>query len=149
MQPSRLLDSRLADPLSALPPKVDAQQRSLALLNLYRGERLGLPAGDAVATAMAAQIPALAGQQPLTQIELGLSHPAPLWFYLLKEAELRAAGQHLGPVGGRLVAEVLVGLLAKDPAGFLRAQPTWKPTLPAQSPGTFAISDLLRTATAT
>ncbi len=147
VQPSRLLDSRLADPLSVLPPKVDAQQRSLALLNLFRGDRLGLPAGDAVAAAVAAQVPELAGQQALTQAELGLAHPAPLWFYLLKEAELRAGGQHLGPVGGRLVAEVLIGLLAKDPAGFLRAQPTWQPFLASQSPGSFSIGDLLNLAT--
>jgi len=133
-------------PLSALPPKIDAQQRSLALLNLYRGDRLGLPAGDAVAVAVAAQVPSLAAQTPLSQNELGLTHPAPLWFYVLKEAELRAGGQQLGPVGGRLVGEVLVGLLAKDPAAFLRAQPTWRPSLQSQTAGTFTAADLLRCA---
>jgi hypothetical protein len=29
-----------------------------------------------------------------------------LWFYILKEAEARGAGNQLGPVGGRIVAEV-------------------------------------------
>jgi hypothetical protein len=43
-----------------------------------------------------------------------LNGHAPLWFYVLKEAELKADGHHLGPVGGRIVAEVLIGLLAGD-----------------------------------
>ena len=146
VQPSRLIDSHIADPLATLPPKIDQQQRSLALLNLFRGDRLGLPAGDAVAAAVAAQVPEITSP-PLTADELGLTHPAPLWFYILKEAELRAGGQHLGPTGGRIVAEVLVGLLVKDPASFLRAAPSWTPTFTAAQPGTFTISDLIQAAT--
>jgi len=37
-----------------------------------------------------------------------------LWSYLLKEAEARGAGNQLGPVGGRIVAEVPLGLLRAD-----------------------------------
>src|SRR6185312_12419422 len=50
---------------------------------------------------------------------------APLWFYILKEAEhvgdgtATGKGRTLGPVGGRIVAEVLVGLLQKDPDSYL------------------------------
>ncbi len=39
-----------------------------------------------------------------------------------------AKGRTLGPVGGRIVAEVLVGLLQKDVNSYLYLQPTWKPT---------------------
>ena len=59
---------------------------------------------------------------------------APLWFYILKEAEIvgggtdNGQGRQLGPVGGRIVAEVLVGLLQKDLNSYLYLQPTWKPT---------------------
>ena len=44
---------------------------------------------------------------------------APLWFYILKEAEIVGKGRELGPVGGRIVAEVLVGLLQKDLNSYL------------------------------
>jgi len=51
----------------------------------------------------------------------------PLWFYILKEAEVRCSGKKLGPVGGRIVAEVLVGLLDGDLSSFLNVEPTWQP----------------------
>jgi hypothetical protein len=66
---------------------------------------------------------------------------APLWFYILAEAQDQwrqtAEAQQsdeqreiqptlLGPVGGRIVGEVMVGLLANDPNSFL-SDPTWKP----------------------
>lgn len=46
-------------------------------------------------------------------------------------------------VGGRLVAEVLIGLLAGDPLSYLRVEPNWQPTL-GPGPGEFAMADLLR-----
>ncbi len=58
----------------------------------------------------------------------------------------------LGPVGGRIVAEVLIGLLEGDPSGFLERQPGWRPgsdavSLPAARRGAFTLADLLRVAT--
>jgi len=54
-------------------------------------------------------------------------------------------GERLGPVGGRIVAEVLIGLLANDPQGFLRQRPAWKPEgLRAVHAGDFTLGDLLR-----
>ncbi len=146
-QASRLIDTHVADPLVSLPPRIDTERRSLALLNLFRGDRLGLPAGDAVADAVVGKTGQPAAT--LSPAELGLDHPAPLWFYVLKEAEVRAGGQHLGPVGGRIVAEVLVGLLLRDPASFLRADPAWRPTLTSRTPGEFTVADLLRLAAGT
>ena len=85
------------------------------------------------------------GMTVLTDAELALPDggPAPLWYYLLKEAELQANGEHLGEVGGRIVAEVLLGLLEKDPSSYLRNQPNWKPFLPAVTSGDFTIRDLI------
>ncbi len=54
---------------------------------------------------------------------------APLWFYVLREAQLLAGGEHLGPVGGRIVGETLLGLLRSDPQSYLTLEPTWQPTL--------------------
>ena len=63
----------------------------------------------------------------------------PLWFYILREAEyygvsknmndpgVAFGGQHLGPVGSRIVAETFIGLLAKDTGSYLNARPHFKP----------------------
>ncbi|TML21056.1 MAG: hypothetical protein E6G28_09705 [Actinobacteria bacterium] len=65
------------------------------------------------------------------------------WDYALKEAQLYGnGGQHVGPVAGRIVAEVLIGLLQSDPNGFLANSPSWQPTL--QNPGSgFRMTDFL------
>ena len=55
-----------------------------------------------------------------------------------------ADGLHLGPVGGRIVAEVIIGLLQTDPASYLTVQPGWKPTLPSRlGAGSSAMVDFL------
>jgi hypothetical protein len=52
----------------------------------------------------------------------------PLWYYILREAEVLNEGEWLGPVGGRIVAEVLIGLLFGDRFSYPRAAPAWTPT---------------------
>ena len=109
--------------------------KSLAARNLLRGSAMGLPSGQDVAAAM--------GIQPLADAELELEgRPAPLWYYVLKEAEL-GGGKRLGPVGGHIVAEVFVGLLAHDPSSWLHSRPTWKPFL-GRHGGTFTMADLIK-----
>jgi hypothetical protein len=44
----------------------------------------------------------------------GMDKSTPLWFYILKEAELMEDGLRLGPAGGRIVGEVFLGLLKAD-----------------------------------
>ena len=134
-QPARRIDTRLAEPLRKLPPAVDEARRSLGLLNMMRGRSLQLPSGQDVAAAMDTSVP---------NSKLRLKGETPLWFYLLREAEVLAGGRRLGPTGGRIVAEVLVGLLNGDPSSFLRQEPAWKPELPAAEEGTFTMVDLLR-----
>jgi hypothetical protein len=38
-------------------------------------------------------------------------------------------GEQLGPVGGRVVGEVLVGIIDADPESFRSVDPDWQPTL--------------------
>ena len=70
----------------------------------------------------------------------GWGGEAPLWFYILKEAELPPYNaERLGPVGGRIVAEVLIGLLQQDPNSYLYLDPPGNPRhrshrRPANSP---------------
>jgi hypothetical protein len=118
------------------------EHHSLASRDLQRGGALGLPSGEAVAR--------LVGVVPLTREEGGLDGwegETPLWYYVLKEAEVRSGGQHLGPVGGRIVAEVLLGLLDADPGSYRSADPGWHPTVPSAEPGRFTMADLLVFAT--
>jgi hypothetical protein len=148
-QLTRKIDTSIAKPLLKLPGSVDAANTGLPVLNLRRGKALQLPSGQAVALAI--------GATPVADLGLGrfglstehreaLEAETPLWYYVLREAERAPRnGERLGPVGGRIVAEVLVGLLAHDPNGFLRREPTWKPEgLRAVQPGHFTLGDLLR-----
>ena len=137
LQPSRLIDAKLADPLVALPVEIGGDRPSLIDRNLTRGARLALPSGQDVAAAM--------GEVPLADADLGLpgGGPSPLWHYVLREARVQAGGHHLGAVGGRIVAEVFLGVLARDPSSYLRNQPAWRPTLPSKVAGDFTMGDLI------
>jgi hypothetical protein len=79
----------------------------------------------------------------------GLLGQAPLWYYILKESEFAPiGGLHLGPVGGRIVAEVFIGILQETAGNYLHDQPDWKPTLSSARSGTFTLTDLLTFANA-
>jgi hypothetical protein len=137
-QLSRRIDANLANVLAALPPEIAGSRPSLISRNLTRGARLLLPAGQVVAAHMGAPV--------LSDGDLGLpgGGAAPLWYYILKEASvLGDDGEHLGPVGGRIVAEVILGLLESDPSSYLRNEPTWKPFLDSSEPGRFTVPDLI------
>jgi len=142
-QASRRIDTLLAPALSTLPTTVvtDGATVSLAERNLLRGAALHLPSGQDVARAM--DITPIAGTISTPTGAVAMPDPAPLWFYLLAESASSAAGVHLGPTAGRLVAEVLVGLLVADDSSYLRTDLTWRPTLGGTS-GEFTIADVLR-----
>ena len=54
----------------------------------------------------------------LRALDQDLDASTPLWYYVLKEAEVMEGGLHLGPVGGRIVGEVIIGLLLARPVFF-------------------------------
>jgi hypothetical protein len=85
------------------------------------------------------------GVTPLSADQVGLYWAAgtPLWFYILKEAQACGGGDQLGPVGGRIVAEVLIGLLRADFDSYLVVEPSWRPTLPSRGRAGFELADLL------
>lgn len=138
-QALRKIDAKLAAPLLKLPAQVIGkkefgkapERRSLATRNLLRGKRLKVPSGQAVATAM--------GETPLDNSALGLTDAgwdgeAPLWFYVLKEpGGAPISGKRLGPVGGRIVAEVMLGILDKDANSYVNHSVPWKPLKPIAS----------------
>jgi hypothetical protein len=142
------IDTSLAAPLFFLPP----DGAELARLNLRRGRALGLPSGPDVARAMSieplasAEVGRLTHIPPTTVAQLqAMLDALPLWVYVLLEARVRGNdGLNLGPVGGQIVAEVLVGLLEADPSSYLRRRPAWTPELSDRDDRDFTMPDLLR-----
>ncbi|MEM9012878.1 MAG: heme peroxidase family protein [Pseudomonadota bacterium] len=131
---TRRFDTRLAPDLGDMFNEGGVQGdvlRVLARRNLRRGYRLNLPtAQDCIAGVqerVGVELPAL-GSDVLTSGDTGvivagggLLSRTPLWFYVLKEAEAQENGLRLGPLGARLVAETLIGLIQTDPCSYWNA----------------------------
>lgn len=148
VRPNKLIDLKISTPLFDLPLGAIASgdpPTSLAQRNLLRSVTWQLPSGQSIARAM--------GVPPLSKVDLGelsgyglgLDESTPLWLYILKEAQVMTGGVHLGPVGGRIVGEVIVGLIELD-RGSYAWRPHWQPTLPGvtgRTTGEFRMIDLL------
>ena len=128
-QRSKRIDGKLVRALIALPVAVTGEckigdHRSLAVRDLQRGQGVGLPSGEAVARHM--------GVAPLTAEQIGIASvgwlgETPLWYSILREADACTGGHRLGPVGGRIVTEVLVGLIDADATSFRQSMRDWQP----------------------
>lgn len=190
VQASYKIDTSLVNPLAYLPdfsqssdhasttaegfakPKSGAIA-NLALRNLMRGQASGLASGQDVARAMGmvpipdedlmvgkATVNGLTTNLPITAYGDSFRGQAPLWFYVLAEAQYawcrRARALkgddgarntlpgHLGPVGAQLVAETFVALMDLDPDSVLHAPHAWRPDYGQDL--RFGMVDLLRTA---
>jgi hypothetical protein len=146
---NKLIDSNISTPLFNLPLATipdGAPPTSLAQRNLLRHITWSLPSGQSIAQTIG--VPPLWAESfpELQQFGHGLPSSTPLWYYILKEAELRAGGRRLHGVGARIVGEVFIGLLQLDPTSFLATNPSWRPTLPRRGgapTGDFRMIDLL------
>ena len=146
---NKLLDTKLSTPLFNLPLgaiPVRGGPTSLPQRNLLRHVTWQLPSGQSIAEAM--HLPSLSREDLSELKDLGqdLDGSTPLWYYVLKEAEVMAGGLCLGPVGGRIVGEVIIGLLQLDRHAFLSVEPQWRPTLPTRNgevTGDFRMVDFL------
>jgi hypothetical protein len=145
VRPNKRLDPRLSAPLFDLPIGAIAAgtpPTSLAERNLLRHLTWSVPSGQAIARRMGVPVLQAAQLSALSAIHPSFVRSTPLWYYVLAEAELLGQGTRLGPMGGRLVAEVFVGLLQSDSDSFLNAESTFVPSLGA-TPGDFRMVDLL------
>lgn len=132
VQRNKKIDTKLSSPLFNLPlptiPGTDGPT-SLAQRNLLRHMTWKLPSGQNIAQEMGVTPLGAPSFLELVPLGQGFQGSTPLWYYILKEAELLADGLTLGPVGGRIVGEVIIGILQTDPASFVNVQPGWLPTL--------------------
>jgi Animal haem peroxidase len=150
VKPNKLIDARISTPLFLLPVGTIAgfqpgQPISLPQRNLLRGVTWSLPSGQKIAREI--------GADPLDRFELpqfprdfNLNRSTPLWPYCLQEGFVREGGRTLGPVGGTIVGEVIIGLLQLDSRSYLSADPGWRPTLPQRDgkvTGEFRMVDFL------
>jgi hypothetical protein len=148
---ARKIDSVLANGLESLPGLTGMMQM-LAQRNLRRGLALGLPSGQAVAKFFG--VPALTSAQlkqglPANEAAILdeqnglLLKRTPLWYYTLREAMVLHAGERLGPVGGRIVAETFVRILKRDATSYLNLPGGFSPSLPSATAGEFTFADLV------
>ncbi|MBL8192129.1 MAG: heme peroxidase, partial [Acidobacteria bacterium] len=166
-QPAYKIDSSLVNPLALLPEfvKKNASFTSLAQRNLRRGNTMGLPSGQDVARFMgleplkdfqlkvgkATQEDSKKKNKTIDQVSSAFAGKAPLWFYILSEAQAAYNNPktkddtptRLGEVGGRIVAEVIIGLLLGDSHSFLSQAPGWEPEL-QNSKGQFGMAELIK-----
>lgn len=147
-RPNKRIDTKLSSALLQLPgsrgtaPGIPTDGiLSLASRNLMRHVNFGIPSGQAIAEVMRVQL--LTPAQFAELVSFGMERSTPLWYYVLKEAEVRENGLRLGPLGSRIVGEVILGLLEADQDSFVVADKNFRPTLPSVQPGDFKITDLL------
>lgn len=146
---TRSIDTALALTLKEIPSlQPENQKAPLAVRNLLRGRVLGLPTGQDVAGAIGA--PVLTPEQVRRGAHERIlrahrfDSQTPLWYYILKEAEVFHSGERLGPVGSTLLAETFVGLIEGSRTSILSAaNRNWRPTLPSLRPGHYTMVDLL------
>jgi hypothetical protein len=130
MRSNKLIDTKLSSPLFQLPGFASGEIISLASRNLLRQLTFSLPSGQRVAHAMRMEPLAPEVFAELKGYNVGFERSTPLWYYILKEAEVEQMGVKLGQVGARIITEVFVGLLEGDNSSYLSQNPFWKPTLP-------------------
>jgi hypothetical protein len=154
---TKRIDTLLVDPLAQLPAgtfggrgtAVTDIQRNLAFRNLTRATMVRLASGQQLAEFLRVE--------PLTEEQIlvgdggarldslteeqrrAVVRATPLWFYVLREAELN--GGVLGPVGGRIVAEVFHRAMEGSRTSIVR-EPHWRPMF-GPDHRTFRMTDLL------
>lgn len=145
---ARPIDTHLAPPLADMENQIKGEDdpeavltllKQLARRNLLRGYRLNLPTGQAVAQQLGLPVlsateitDGLSDGQAQAIAAGGFAERTPLWYYVLREAEVKTQGNSLGPVGSTIVAETIVAQLRFDKTSYLHQSGqgrygTWSP----------------------
>ena len=144
VRPNKAIDTKISTPLFNLPLGTIATGEpptSLPQRNLLRHLTWSIPSGQSIARELRIRPLAPAQLAELGKFGVGFEESTPLWYYILKEAEV-AGGSQLTGVGARLVCEVFLSLLMLDQDSYLH-QRRWRPRLPSRAAGTFGMVDLL------
>lgn len=146
------IDTSLSPILNALPGRAAGIMQMLARRNLVRGVALRVPFAQAITKTLGItaldQAQLLQGASPAETAALqqaDLLTKTPLWYYILKEAEVTQNGERLGELGSIIVALTFVRILQNNHTSIL-CNPGFTPSLPridGNPVGDFTISDLL------
>jgi hypothetical protein len=145
VRPNKLIDTSISTPLFQLPLAAIASRdapTSLPQRNLLRHLTWSMPSGQRIAASTGAPVLGSSHFPELREYGLGLDASTPLWYYILREASVFTNGVRLGPLGGRIVAETIIGMLQLDKSSYLNTG--FRPSLPRKTPPTFTMTDLLR-----
>ncbi len=148
VNPARRIDTTISAGLYGVP--APGGTISVPEGTLLRGYAYGLPTGEAVAGALGVTPLSAANVAATFRGTGGIAYPAelngrtPLWYYVLAEAQVEHGGEQLGPVGSRILAAVIVGLLRADPASYLNTV-GWQPSL-GPTAGQFSCVEMLQAA---
>jgi hypothetical protein len=139
---SSFIDTSIGASLHDLPPSIvhlsnrmehSMEPARLPVRTLLRGARARLPSGQEVADVLVRR-GVIKPEDRLTKAQLtqntcnnsgrilrnvGLEENTPLFYYLLKEAEVIARGLTLGPIGSYIVATVIESALEADPNSYV------------------------------
>ncbi|MEL7330136.1 MAG: hypothetical protein AAGJ69_09905, partial [Cyanobacteria bacterium J06559_1] len=159
---SKGLNPMLANELQSLPvvSSNHASNKALAFRNLLRGNVMSLPSGQAVASKLHS-----CGYPVDANFNLQLDDPAalrgnrvtveawksldrlsdsgrsplrentPLFYYILRESQIRHDSQRLGPVGSAILMEVFGGMLKLCSTSFVNRD--WRPDPSVAKEGNF------------
>ncbi|HET9419175.1 MAG TPA: peroxidase family protein [Chthoniobacterales bacterium] len=170
---SRPIDTRLAPSFQLLPDdlvgvaqiacphfRVAKNPAELPVRTLLRGAGLRLASGQSAARALHERVLSeaeltqnLEGEETAQgQIlrDTGLTRDTPLWYYILKESEVRHNGNRVGPLGSRVIAETLYAALRADPNSYLNRvgaddfPPVWR--FAEEDVRLYGLSEFFRTA---
>jgi hypothetical protein len=121
-------------PESAVPDAPTKFLGNLPQRNLIRSREIGLTSGEALfdfyfgsfakGKLTPDQVEPDKSKQGLFELQLHAGFQTPLWYYVLKEAEL-GGGLRLGKLGSRLVGEVVGGAIYYNPVAYVH-EPNWK-----------------------
>ena len=164
------IDTSLASPLRNLPDRITSPPSMLARRNLERGNVFGLPSGQEVARALGedpisdeelliGRATADSHQKPITDIARSFAGKAPLWTYILSEAQAMSWKNadpsiptddipiKLGPVGSKIIADVFAALLIGDHTSYLYHDHAFTPIQEFTCDGTtFGLAELINVA---
>ena len=134
VKPNKKVDPTISSalftlPLPAIAPHTQTAPTVLPQRNLLRHLTWGLPSGQDVARTIGVNALSSAELDEIGSVYKPFATSTPLWYYILAEAKAAAGGLTLGPVGGRIVAETLIGLLRADPTSYLSVNPGFHPFL--------------------
>ena len=145
--PSKIINAQIQKDVNYMIatnyPEGLGTKKSLYLLDLKRSVQVGLTSGQKIAKHI--------GLEPLTLEQLkkydynnilgkhNLLQDTPLLIYILKESEIITNGTQLTGVGGRIVGEVIIGLIKKDENSYINNN--WKPYLLEKED--FTIGDMI------